>query len=756
MKNFLLPAVCILTFNLQLLTFNCFAQYTKLYDFAGTANGSNPNGDLISVGAFLYGMTNTGGANNKGTIFKIKPDGTGYSKLLDFAGANGAYPTGSLFSDGTFLYGMTVNGGTYSFGTVFKIMPNGTGYAKLMDMDTANANGSYPNGNLISDGTFLYGMTYGGGINVLGTIFKIMPNGTGYSKLLDFAGTANGSKPYGTLFYDGTFLYGMTNQGGANNMGVVFKIKPNGTGYANLLDFAGANGAYPTTGTLISDGTFLYGMTLSGGTNSSGNIFKIKPDGSGYLNLLDFNNTNGSFPWGSLVAGGTFLYGMTYQGGAVGIDSGTVFKIKPDGTGYLNLFNFNCPVGNHFYGSRPYGSLISVGGILYGMTSKGGANDDGVIFKLYDISVSAAMVGNPICLNQCNGSASTSVTGGTSPFTYSWSTSPVQTTATATGLCATTYTVTVSDMNGSASNTITIASLSEPTAPSICAITVDSLSQYNDIFWDKTPYINTSADSFIVYRYDVISTHYLRIGAVSKNSLSMFTDTAFGIGGPNGGNPKISSWKYRLAVRDTCGNISAKSPCVKSIFIQANGANFSWTAYVDSANVNLPTGYSFKRDDNNTGNWHVIANVASTSTTDPNYTSYPNGNWRVDALGFNCMAAIVNPKNPYTNTISLNSSRSNVYRVGIGGVNEINNTINISVSPNPNNGSFTIQMDNGQLSINNYQLSIYTLLGEKVYEKLSIINSPLSINLSEAKNGIYFLQLKTSEGIATKKIVINK
>jgi hypothetical protein len=148
--------------------------------------------------------------------------------------------------------------------------------------------------------------------------------------------------------------------------------------------------------------------------------------------------------------------------------------------------------------------------------------------------------------------------------------------------------------------------------------------------------------------------------------------------------------------------------------------------------------------------------VASTSTTDPNYTSYPNGNWRVDALGFNCMAAIVNPKNPYTNTISLNSSRSNVYRVGIGGVNEINNTINISVSPNPNNGSFTIQMDNGQLSINNYQLSIYTLLGEKVYEKLSIINSPLSINLSEAKNGIYFLQLKTSEGIATKKIVINK
>ncbi len=131
MKNFLLPAVCILTFNLQLLTFNCFAQYTKLYDFAGTANGSNPNGDLISVGAFLYGMTNTGGANNKGTIFKIKPDGTGYSKLLDFSGAaNGSIAFGSLYTDGTCFYGMTNTGGANHLGTIFKINPAGMGVAE--------------------------------------------------------------------------------------------------------------------------------------------------------------------------------------------------------------------------------------------------------------------------------------------------------------------------------------------------------------------------------------------------------------------------------------------------------------------------------------------------------------------------------------------------------------------------------------------------------------------------------------------------
>ncbi len=50
------------------------------------------------------------------------------------------------------------------------------------------------------------------------------------------------------------------------------------------------------------------------------------------------------------------------------------------------------------------------------------------------------------CYGACDGSATASPTG-TSPYTYSWSTTPVQTTATATGLCAGNYSVTVTDAN---------------------------------------------------------------------------------------------------------------------------------------------------------------------------------------------------------------------------------------------------------------------------------------------------------------------
>ncbi len=55
---------------------------------------------------------------------------------------------------------------------------------------------------------------------------------------------------------------------------------------------------------------------------------------------------------------------------------------------------------------------------------------------------------NATCNGLCNGSVSVAVTGGSAPYTYSWNTVPVQNTQTATGLCAGTYIVTVTDAAG--------------------------------------------------------------------------------------------------------------------------------------------------------------------------------------------------------------------------------------------------------------------------------------------------------------------
>lgn len=242
-------------------------------------------------------------------------------------GGNGSNPSGGFYNDGTFLYGTTEGGGTSSFGTLYKVLPNGTGYQKLIDFD--GTNGSHPNGPVISDGTFLYGTTSAGGASDFGTLYRIMPDGTGYQLLLEFDGTTNGSAPDGTLYFDGSLLYCLTSTGGANDFGTLFKIETAGTGYQKLLDFDGtSNGSWPY-GSVVSDGTFLYGMTSSGGTNDLGTIFKIKPDGTSYQKLLDFNGAvNGSYPYSYLISQGGILYGTTNYGGVN--DMGTLFKVSDD------------------------------------------------------------------------------------------------------------------------------------------------------------------------------------------------------------------------------------------------------------------------------------------------------------------------------------------------------------------------------------------------------------------------------------------
>lgn len=67
--------------------------------------------------------------------------------------------------------------------------------------------------------------------------------------------------------------------------------------------------------------------------------------------------------------------------------------------------------------------------------------------------------------NLSDGSASVSATGGVGSYTYSWNTSPVQTTAGITGLVANTYVATVTDANGCSQNiTATVNNLDGPTA----------------------------------------------------------------------------------------------------------------------------------------------------------------------------------------------------------------------------------------------------------------------------------------------------
>jgi uncharacterized repeat protein (TIGR03803 family) len=93
--------------------------FAKLHDHVPNALGANPSGSLIISGGTLYGTTSSGGASGYGTIFKINPDGTGFTLLKEFAGTDGASPYGALISVGGVFYGTTSGGGDSGNGTIF-------------------------------------------------------------------------------------------------------------------------------------------------------------------------------------------------------------------------------------------------------------------------------------------------------------------------------------------------------------------------------------------------------------------------------------------------------------------------------------------------------------------------------------------------------------------------------------------------------------------------------------------------------------
>lgn len=243
-----------------------------------------------------------------------------------------------------------------------------------------NTDAAFPWATLLqaSDGNF-YGTTQNGGNTACnlgcGTIFRITPNG----KLTTFSfdGT-NGSQPYAGLAQDpnGDF-YGVTLTGGTDNVGTVFKFTPKG-GLTTLHSFNGTDGNGPS-GTLIqaTDGNF-YGTTQGGGPVDQGTVFRVTPSGN-LTTLYTFTGgADGALPVAGLIqATDGNLYGTTWGDAYQNLNEGTVFKITLSGK-LTTMHSFQTTDG-----ADPQGGLIQAAdGNFYGATEDGGTYNYGTVFKM--------------------------------------------------------------------------------------------------------------------------------------------------------------------------------------------------------------------------------------------------------------------------------------------------------------------------------------------------------------------------------------
>ena len=107
-----------------------------------------------------------------------------------------------------------------------------------------------------------------------------------------------------------------------------------------------------------------------------------------------------------------------------------------------------------------------------------------------------------------------------------------------------------------------------------------------------------------------------------------------------------------------------------------------------------------------------------------------------------------------TRAKNYNTSRSNPSTTKTVGMYELtNNPFPLNVFPNPNTGLFTLDMKLNAptgVSIDLHRIDGKLILAEQITAKG---NFEKQIDLSDHPKGIYYLQVVTERGVATKKVV---
>jgi uncharacterized repeat protein (TIGR03803 family) len=364
--------------------------------------------------------------------------------------ADGANPQGGVISDSAGnLYGTTLYGGSCTYdtrqgcGIVYELSPSSTGWKEtVLYTFTGEADGAYPNGNLVFDGKGnLFGTASAAGSstacsNGCGVIFELSPKSGGgwtQSVIYAFSGQPDGAAPGGGLIFDAAGnLYGSTSNGGADACGIgcgtIFELSPaSGGGWTESILYAFPStgvGLYPVGGLVMDASGTLYGVTSEGGSTTCnpgvgcGTVFRLaNVSGTWEFGLLyTFEGPRGATPLNRPVfdAAGN-LYDTTAYGGAT--QNGVVFELSPTAVGQwkqtlLHVFDGD---SNGFY---PGALTIDASGNIYG-TSNGVAfklnqsTKGGWIFSVLSPLANGDAALSPLLRNSAGDFFGVSYTGGT-------------------------------------------------------------------------------------------------------------------------------------------------------------------------------------------------------------------------------------------------------------------------------------------------------------------------------------------------------
>lgn len=296
-----------------------------LYKFSGGADGGYPQGSLVlDEHGNIYGTTYSGGGPNYdrycwgqyidgcGTVFELSEFNGVWSErvLYAFQGVtDGMAPVAAVTLHNGKIYGTTTEGGngspqagvgSFGSGTVFELSlgKNDRWTERVVYRFPGRCSPAGPQSNLVFDTNGnLYGTTYWGetdgscGCGGCGTVYELTPSGNiwTFAAIHNFS-MQDGNNPLGNLIMDTRGnLYGVTEDGGPDSLGVAFQLSPGSSGWTEIVLHGfqyGTDGATPLAGLTLDLQGDLYGSTFNGGglggcyginEGYCGTIFKLRP-----------------------------------------------------------------------------------------------------------------------------------------------------------------------------------------------------------------------------------------------------------------------------------------------------------------------------------------------------------------------------------------------------------------------------------------------------------------------------------------------
>lgn len=381
---------------------------------------------------------------------------------------------------------------------------------------------------------------------------------------------------------------------------------------------------------------------------------------------------------------------------------------------------------------------------------------------------------NILCNGTCNGTATVSPTGGTTPYTITWSNN-LGTGATKNNLCAGTYTVTVTD-NASASVTGSV-NITEPTAISLsathtnvsCAAGNDGCINLNanggtgsfGYAWSNSAatqdVCNLAAGSYRVTVTDgnnCSASITETVTEPSAISLSIAKTNVSCNGGNNAcidlsvtggtaGTGYIYSWGNSTTTEDIC-NLTAGTYQVT--VTDANGCSSSLTT-----TVNQPAAISVNTTSSNpttTGGNDGSITINATGGTSPYNFSVDGGSTYLNSQAFTSLTA-------GCYQISVKDSLGCIAQgdsvcllnptTGIGDLTEYS----LNIYPNPASDFIIIANPN----LTGAEITLYTLQGAEVVTQ-TLTTPATTLNVNDLPAGRYALIVKTSQYTTRRLITI--